>query len=103
MYHTLRNRLRTNFQNEVRVRFWSNEWRKSSPQGPYATREELLMCLSDVQQILIRAQYTAYPVEVTITQLQLESASPRNDGLGQASYIEQCICPQGYTGLSCEV
>ena len=103
LYHTLRNRLRTNFQNEVRVRFWSNEWRKASPQGPYATREELLMCLSDVQQILIRAQYTAYPVEVTITQLQLESASPRNDGLGQASYVEQCICPQGYTGLSCEV
>ena len=103
LYHTLRNRLRPNFQNEVRVRFWSNEWRKTSPQGPYATREELLMCLSNVQQILIRAQYTPYPVEVTITQLQLASASPRNDGLGRAFYVEQCICPQGYAGLSCEV
>ena len=52
---------------------------------------------------IFRAQYTPYPVDVSITQLQLESASPRNDGLGQAFFVEQCICPPGYTGLSCEV
>ena len=23
--------------------------------------------------------------------------------MGQAFYVEQCLCPKGYTGISCEV
>ena len=50
-----------------------------------------------------RAQYTAYPLDVSITGLQLDTASPSNTGMGQAFYVEQCLCPKGYTGISCEV
>ena len=38
-----------------------------------------------------------------MTGLQLDTASPVNSGLGQAYYVEQCLCPKGYTGISCEV
>ena len=50
-----------------------------------------------------RAEYTRYPIDVTISNVQLETASSRNTGLGLANFVEQCICPRGYTGLSCEV
>lgn len=33
----------------------------------------------------------------------MDSAGIRNTGQGQASYVEECRCPAGYTGLSCEV
>lgn len=33
----------------------------------------------------------------------MDSAGIRNVGLGNASYVEECQCPAGYSGLSCEV
>lgn len=32
----------------------------------------------------------------------MDSAGVRNTGLGQASFVEKCQCPIGYSGLSCE-
>ena len=52
---------------------------------------------------LFRAQYTSYPVDVSITNVQIETALPYDSGMGLANFVEQCICPKGYTGLSCEV
>ena len=33
----------------------------------------------------------------------MESAVPYNTGGRGAPQVEQCVCPPGYTGLSCEV
>ena len=50
-----------------------------------------------------RAQYSDYPLDVSMTGLQLDTASAADSGMGQAYYVEQCLCPKGYTGISCEV
>ena len=60
-------------------------------------------CTLISRNLFYRAQYTVYPLDVSITGLQLDTASPSNTGMGQAFYVEQCLCPKGYTGISCEV
>ena len=35
--------------------------------------------------------------------ISLETAVPQNAGYGKALLVEQCECPVGYIGLSCEV
>ena len=42
-------------------------------------------------------------MDVTISNVQIETAVPYESGLGIANFVEQCLCPKGYTGLSCEV
>ena len=68
-----------------------------------ADRADLMSSLADVEMILIRAQYfTRGPVDVTVKNVELETAVPGDTGLGRTAFIEQCLCPLGYTGLSCE-
>jgi len=38
-----------------------------------------------------------------ITDIYLETATARRTGRDRANQVEQCSCPEGYTGLSCEV
>lgn len=38
-----------------------------------------------------------------IGEILLSTAVTQNTGLGRAVYVEDCSCPTGYTGLSCEV
>lgn len=102
LFHTLPNYLKADSDNEIQIRFWNGLWTKDNPRGPYASREDILMSLADVKEVLIRAQYTDYPVDVTITNLELDTASPRDVGLGQAVLVEQCLCPEGYAGISCQ-
>jgi len=102
-------RLQPNQENEISVRFWPGNWFKklgrNNAQGEdLATREEILSVLDNIEMLLIRAQHLdSGPVDVTISDIRLDSADSRDLGQGRAPYIEQCICPAGYTGLSCEV
>ena len=54
LYHTLNRRLRLSQNNQISVRFWPGDWRKNSPQGPIATKEEILMTLQNLQHLLLR-------------------------------------------------
>ena len=38
-----------------------------------------------------------------ISDVSMEIAENRNTGLGRALEVEECRCPRGYRGLSCEV
>ncbi|CAL8147958.1 unnamed protein product [Orchesella dallaii] len=68
-----------------------------------ATREEILTVLSNVEYVLVRAQYDqGSSLDTTISGIRLDTAVPVNTGQGQAVYVEECRCPQGYTGLSCQ-
>ena len=42
-------------------------------------------------------------VDTSITDVRLSSTDARDRGSGKADFVEQCMCPKGYTGLSCEV
>ncbi|XP_014221917.2 laminin subunit alpha-1 [Trichogramma pretiosum] len=77
-------------------RFHSSEYRA----GP-VTRANMLAVLSDVEHLLIRAQYHTEQIEASLKSVQLPIGEVSMDS-GKPSFIEMCTCPAGYTGLSCE-
>jgi len=86
--------------NQVSVRFWPGLWRGSEG---VASREELLLVMRNVEQLLIRAQHLSEGrVDVTVEQIQLETGRAGGQG-ANVPWVEQCACPQGHTGLSCEI
>ncbi|XP_069692113.1 basement membrane-specific heparan sulfate proteoglycan core protein isoform X26 [Periplaneta americana] len=101
--------------NDYSVRFFYGEWYKrgsarpggdipGEPTDTLATREEIMMALGNVDNLLIRAQYDDGPILNTqIYNINMDSAGIRNTGQGKAVYVEECRCPAGYAGLSCEL
>ncbi|XP_033169646.1 basement membrane-specific heparan sulfate proteoglycan core protein isoform X23 [Drosophila mauritiana] len=67
-----------------------------------ANREHVLMALSDITAIYIKATYTTSTKEASLRQVTLDVATPTNLGTPRAVEVEQCRCPEGYLGLSCE-
>ncbi|XP_076378249.1 terribly reduced optic lobes isoform X5 [Megalopta genalis] len=90
--------------NEMSVRFFQGEWLKVQGYNEvHATREDIMMTLARVDNILIKAQYDDSPsLDVLINNIVMDTADARNTGLGSALYVEECQCPSGYGGLSCE-
>ncbi|XP_077945716.1 basement membrane-specific heparan sulfate proteoglycan core protein isoform X7 [Gasterosteus aculeatus] len=80
--------------------FKEENWRR--PDGMPATREHLLMVLADLDDILIRASYSTEMRSSSIFDISMEVAVPNFSGLAQALEVEQCRCPPGYLGLSCQ-
>uniref|UniRef100_A0A3Q2Z5D6 Heparan sulfate proteoglycan 2 n=1 Tax=Hippocampus comes TaxID=109280 RepID=A0A3Q2Z5D6_HIPCM len=85
---------------EFEVVFTEEHWRR--PDGMPATREHLLMVLADLDDILIRASYFTEMRSSSISDISMEVALPNYSGLAQALEVEQCRCPPGYQGLSCQ-
>ncbi|CAG9863069.1 unnamed protein product [Phyllotreta striolata] len=93
-----------NTNENIRVRFFEGEWLIVSPgsrERP-ATREEIMMVLEDVDNILLKLQYNDGQLNTTISNVEVDSAGLSNAGLGPANYVEECSCPVGYSGTSCE-
>ncbi|XP_076684002.1 terribly reduced optic lobes isoform X2 [Andrena cerasifolii] len=86
------------------VRFFQGEWMKRQGwEEVHATRQDIMMTLANVENILIKAQYDDSPnLDVRLTSIVMDTADVRNTGLGSAIYVEECQCPAGYSGLSCE-
>ncbi|KAM6977222.1 basement membrane-specific heparan sulfate proteoglycan core protein [Aplochiton taeniatus] len=82
------------------VVFREENWRR--PDGMPATREHLMMVLADLDEILVRASYSTDMTSSSISEVSLEVAVPNYSGLAQALEVEQCRCPPGYQGLSCQ-
>ncbi|XP_078144123.1 basement membrane-specific heparan sulfate proteoglycan core protein [Centroberyx gerrardi] len=80
--------------------FREENWRR--PDGMPATREHLMMVLADLDDILIRASYSSEMRSSSISDISMEVAVPNYSGLAQALEVEQCRCPPGYQGLSCQ-
>ncbi|KAH8387838.1 hypothetical protein KR093_009841, partial [Drosophila rubida] len=70
--------------------------------GQVANREHLLMALSKIDSIYIKATYTTSTKEGALKQVTLDTATSTNLGTPRAFEVEECRCPQGYIGLSCE-
>lgn len=75
---------------------------ETAPETP-ATREEIMMALASIDNILIKLQYVDGHLDTTLSSIEMDSAATPNSGLGEAFYVEECRCPVGYSGLSCEV
>ncbi|XP_056400171.1 basement membrane-specific heparan sulfate proteoglycan core protein isoform X3 [Hyla sarda] len=96
------------YQTELRPResktfeiaFRESQWKR--PDGQQATREHLMMALADLDEILIRASYSTDMISAGITAVSMETAGPSYTSLPQALEVEECRCPPGYRGLSCQ-
>ncbi|XP_025416415.1 basement membrane-specific heparan sulfate proteoglycan core protein isoform X4 [Sipha flava] len=91
----------------VSARLFADVWQKentgSSSSNKLATREEVMMVLSNVENILIRGQYLNEQSEININNIKMDSAQTSNNANGEHTpYVEECQCPPGYSGLSCE-
>ncbi|XP_042199708.1 basement membrane-specific heparan sulfate proteoglycan core protein [Callorhinchus milii] len=75
-------------------------WKR--PDGQAATREHLLMVLADLDEILIRATFTTDMISASIGGVSMETAVAAYTSRIQAQEVEECRCPPGYTGLSCQ-
>lgn len=87
----------------ISVVFCCNQENWHRPDGMPATREHLMMVLADLDDILIRASYSTEMRSSSIFDISMEVAVPNYSGLAQALEVEQCRCPPGYHGLSCQV
>ncbi|XP_057175223.1 basement membrane-specific heparan sulfate proteoglycan core protein isoform X6 [Triplophysa rosa] len=82
------------------VSFRESAWRRSD--GLPCTREHLLMALADISVFMIRATYGDNMAESSISNIQMDIAVPHSTGSETALEVEECACPQGYTGPSCQ-
>uniref|UniRef100_A0A452GNE6 Uncharacterized protein n=1 Tax=Gopherus agassizii TaxID=38772 RepID=A0A452GNE6_9SAUR len=80
--------------------FQEQYWKR--PDGQHATREHLMMALADLDEILIRATYSTDMVSASIAGISMETAMPTYSSLPLALEVEECHCPPGYQGLSCQ-
>lgn len=64
-------------------------------------RESLLLALADVKTILIKATYTANTELASLVSASIDTAEYGGNG-PQALHVEECVCPAGYLGTSCE-
>ena len=53
--------------------------------------------------LISRGQYLDDVLDTLISDVRLDTADSRRNGLGRAVFVEQCRCPRGYTGISCQV
>ncbi|XP_037037177.1 basement membrane-specific heparan sulfate proteoglycan core protein isoform X11 [Bradysia coprophila] len=95
------NRIENGIRNSVSVAFAPGHWHTTD--GRLASREEIMMALANVQNILIKLQYVDHVQrQVELLNIFMDSAANYDQGLGSASLVEECRCPIGYSGLSCE-
>ncbi|XP_070304094.1 basement membrane-specific heparan sulfate proteoglycan core protein isoform X13 [Salvelinus sp. IW2-2015] len=84
----------------VTVTFRESAWRRAD--GQPCTREHLLMALADTTVFMIRATYADNMVETSLSDIRMDIAVPHSTGNEQALEVEECACPQGYNGPSCQ-
>ena len=69
--------------------------------GVQTDREHIIMALADLEEILIKATYKSGTQQASLSSISFETADERGQG-GRAIEVEQCQCPLGYLGTSCE-
>eukprot|EP00794_Sanderia_malayensis_P015275 gene15275-16851_t len=70
--------------------------------GVKATRKEIMKVLLSIESVLIRATYTSDTKLTILSSVSMETAIPYFTRHAIAQRVEQCSCPEGYSGLSCE-
>ncbi|XP_043237332.1 basement membrane-specific heparan sulfate proteoglycan core protein-like isoform X3 [Amphibalanus amphitrite] len=88
---------------EISVPFLEQYWTHADARRASSVdREHLMMALADLEYILIKAAPTDAAQQSALSEVSMDIAVPQNTGLERADAVEQCSCPRGYKGLSCE-
>lgn len=73
----------------------------SDYRGEYVTRSQFLAVLSNIESVMLRGSFHTDQAESILIRASLEFSKANKNEL-RSNLVEQCTCPQGYTGLSCE-
>ncbi|KAM7405195.1 hypothetical protein PAMP_012476 [Pampus punctatissimus] len=87
--------------NQKEIKFTEDNWQHSN--GQPVSREDLLMTLANLDSISIRTIYNNHMVSVALSDIVMDTTTVEFSTLGHAKDVEECRCPTGYTGLSCEM
>lgn len=104
MHHTHKNKASNPGNVQVEVPIYEDKWHRSD--GQPATREHLLMALADLNDLLIKAGASSSDsVTTSLVRVSLDHAisSYKSSNTERAFEVEECECPIGYIGTSCEV
>uniref|UniRef100_A0A8C3AX25 Laminin subunit alpha-2 n=1 Tax=Cyclopterus lumpus TaxID=8103 RepID=A0A8C3AX25_CYCLU len=67
------------------------------------SRRDFLSVLANVTRVMVRASYSTEPSAVyRLHSFSMQVANPFASGESRASAVENCSCPPGYAGTSCE-
>ncbi|KAI1728541.1 immunoglobulin domain-containing protein [Ditylenchus destructor] len=99
LHHYNRNPVQADRDNTVEIPILEDRWQRSD--GQPATREHLLMALADTDDILIKMSYMSDCSSSSLVSAILDCADQYGPG-PQALEVEECQCPIGYVGTSCE-
>lgn len=70
--------------------------------GRPVTKVEFMQVIESISRLLVRAKYHTDQLEGTLHTASMEFGSQNSLNLRKTIAVEQCLCPQGYKGLSCE-
>ncbi|KAF1373388.1 hypothetical protein PFLUV_G00260050 [Perca fluviatilis] len=87
------------------IRMTEHNWKyfNSVSEKP-VSHADFMSVLSDVEYVIIKASYGTRLQQSRISNITMETAveAGLDEEGGVARLIESCICPPGYTGLSCQ-
>lgn len=75
--------------------------RRMAYHGEHVTRAQFLAILSAIECVMLRATFHTDQVESILLNAVIKSSKSNDNRIG-SNLVEQCRCPIGYTGLSCE-
>ncbi|CAG9529626.1 unnamed protein product [Cercopithifilaria johnstoni] len=97
-----------NVSGRYKIHLHENQWRSRLSPDVRVTRKQLMIALQNLQGIYIRATYN-YPSTgdtASISEISIDVAVWENitdtSSNSVAVGVEQCECPQGYAGNSCQ-
>lgn len=86
--------------NDKEIIFKEEHWQHSS--GRPVSRADLMMTLAGLDSINIRTIYDQHMVSVALSDVVMDTTTVEFSLDGHAKDVEECRCPPGYSGLSCE-
>ncbi|KAI6230502.1 hypothetical protein M3Y99_01050000 [Aphelenchoides fujianensis] len=99
LHHNTRQQHETERDNSVSIPITEQSFTRSD--GQQSSREDLLMALADVDEVLVKSSCVENTQSSSLTSVSLDYAEPYGSG-ELALDVEQCRCPEGYVGPSCE-
>ncbi|XP_071118715.1 laminin subunit alpha-2-like [Haliotis cracherodii] len=99
--------LREKEENSLMVRLHESYWKKlvlrgNSFQEEPVSKQEFMLILQGLTKIMIRASYHTAQDTIYLKDVTLDTVSPISQTNISLPSVEQCVCPMGYAGLSCE-
>lgn len=75
--------------------------KRTEYKGETVTRKQFLNVLTNIKSLLLRAKFHTDQAECSLERVLMIVGN--EDAMKYSMKVEQCLCPPGYTGLSCEL